>query len=106
MNPQQSFLSMLGIARRAGKLVYGRDAVLEQVKKHQAVLLLLAGDLSERSQTSFLEAVKHSGLPCLQTPFSMDEFHTSVGRRSGIFAVCDRGFAQQFLSLSKQFSAS
>lgn len=106
MNPEQSFLSMLGIARRAGKLVFGRDAVLEQVKKKQAALLVLACDLSERSRKGVLEAASQARLPCLEPPLSMDDFQFAVGRRSGIFAVCDRGFAQQILSLSNHFTTS
>ena len=95
-----SFLSMLGIARRAGKLVYGFDAVLEQVRKNQAALLVLAADLSERSRNAFLLQTKDAKIPCIEPPLTMLDFHNAIGRRSGILAVCDRGFANQLISLS------
>lgn len=100
MNPEQSFLSLLGIARRAGKLVFGFDAVVEQVEKKQVSLLILACDLSERSRRSVQNAVQPHGVPCLNPPFSMDQFQCAIGRRSGILAVCDRGFSSRLLTLS------
>ena len=42
-------LSLLGIARRAGKLTMGFDPVAEDVAKHKAKLVLTASDLSERT---------------------------------------------------------
>lgn len=103
MNPELSFLSLLGIARRAGKLVFGCDAALEQVKKRQACLLLVSCDLSERSRRRVLQAAEPYAVPVLHTPFAMEKFQTAIGRRTGILAVCDRGFASQLLSLSNSF---
>ena len=41
-------LSLLGIARRAGRLSLGHDAVDEALKKREAKLILLARDVSAR----------------------------------------------------------
>ena len=43
-------LSLLGLARKAGKVVFGRDCAAEAVRKKQAKLLLLASDLSPKSK--------------------------------------------------------
>lgn len=103
MNPEQSFLSMLGLARRAGKLAFGYDAVLDLVRRHQAALLVLACDLSERSRNRFLQQVEPSGVPCLQPPFSMEQTQMAIGRRSGILALTDPGFAKQLSALFDKF---
>ncbi len=103
MNPEQSFLSMLGIARRAGKLVFGCDAVIEQVGKRQASLLILSCDLSERSRRRVLDVAEPYGVPCLSPPFAMAQFQHAIGRCTGILAVCDRGFANRLLSFANSF---
>lgn len=103
MNPQQSFLSMLGLARRAGKLAFGYDAVLDLVRGHQATLLVLACDLSERSRSRFLEQVGARDVTCLYPPFTMEQIQLAIGRRTGILALTDSGFAKQLSALFDKF---
>ena len=45
-NHRAPLLSLLGLARRAGKLSLGNDAAVESLRKGQARLVLLASDLS------------------------------------------------------------
>lgn len=41
-------LSMLGLARRAGKLSMGHDMAMNALRNHSAQLIIFAGDISER----------------------------------------------------------
>ena len=81
----------MGIARRAGKLLIGGDAVEDAVKKDRARLVLLTRDASPRHRRS-LTAAGYAGeiavLPC-----SMDEAGAALGKRGCVFALEDAGFA-------------
>ena len=93
MNEKERLLSFLGIARRAQKLSMGADAAQEAMQKGKTKLLLLASDLSERSERSARAAAQAVSTPVLPAGVTMDEIAFSVGKRTGILAVNDSGFA-------------
>lgn len=93
MNEKERLLSFLGIARRAQKLSMGADATQEAMQKGKTKLLLLASDLSERSERSARAAAQAASTPVLPAGVTMDEIAFSVGKRTGILAVNDSGFA-------------
>lgn len=43
-------LSLLGLARRGGKLSSGFDAVSNSIKRRKARLVLIASDISQKTQ--------------------------------------------------------
>lgn len=92
-------LSLLGIARRAGKLALGNDPVLEAIRKQDAKLILAAVDLSTRTQKGIAAAAQTGNIPLLQTTISMDEFGFAIGKRVGILSVNDAGFAEKIRQL-------
>lgn len=83
----------ISLCRKAGKLVMGTDAVKEKVGKGDAALVLTTSDLSARSAKGIREACEKSGVRLLPLPCTMGEVARFVGKDYGIFAVCDRGFA-------------
>ncbi|MBQ7638669.1 MAG: ribosomal L7Ae/L30e/S12e/Gadd45 family protein [Clostridia bacterium] len=83
--------SMLGLARRAGKLLIGRDAVIGSVKKRKAVLVLLTSDASPAHKRE-LEALGYSG-SLAEMPCEMDETEARLGKRSCIFALEDKNLS-------------
>lgn len=93
MNEKERLLSFLGIARRAQKLSMGADAAQEAMQKGKTKLLLLASDLSEHSERSARAAAQAASTPVLPAGVTMDEIAFSVGKRTGILAVNDSGFA-------------
>ena len=92
-------LSLLGIARRAGKLALGNDPVLEAIHKQEAKLILAAGDLSQRTKKGIETAAQTGNIPLLQTTISMDELGFAIGKRVGILSVNDAGFANKMTQL-------
>lgn len=85
-------LSVMGLARRAGKLIIGHDAVMLSVRNGRAKVVLLTQDASPR-HTRELEAAEFNGktvnLSCMMT-----EAGFAVGKNSCIFAVEDEGFVK------------
>ncbi len=85
-------LSLLGLARKAGKLGIGHDAVFASVRSGAAKTVVLTSDASPRHVRE-LEAAGFSGrVIVLET--DMDETGRAVGKRSCVFSVDDSGFAK------------
>lgn len=90
---REKILSMLGMARRAGKLSTGFEAVKESVKRKKAKLILCSCDLSAKTVKE-LEFAAKNFVTVITTDFSMTDISIAVGTKTGCVALCDRGFAE------------
>ena len=90
-------VSVLGIARRAGKLLIGRDAVMASAKKGAARLVLLTNDASPR-HVKELNGINYKG-EIRQISLTMDETDFYLGKRSCIFALEDDNFIKAIQKL-------
>ena len=87
-------LGVLGIARRAGKLSWGFDTAVEAARSGEAKLLLLAGDLSEKTKKNAVYEAGRSGVPLMETAYTMEDIAAAMGKKTGVLAVLDEGFAK------------
>lgn len=85
-------LGIMGLARRAGKLLIGHDAVLLSVRRGKALVVILTSDASVRHKRE-LEAAGFSGR-ILILGETMEEAGYALGKKSCIFALEDEGFAK------------
>jgi ribosomal protein L7Ae-like RNA K-turn-binding protein len=92
-------LSLLGIARRAGRVCFGSDAVTEALRKGEAKLVLFARDLSPRTAGGVETAARARDVPCVKIAAPMDEIGIATGKRAGVVAVNDAGFAKAVAGL-------
>ena len=79
-------LSLLGLARRAGRLSLGNDPVLSSMEEGKAKLVLVCPDF---------------GVPLVTIEQTMDQVSMSLGKRCGVLALNDEGFARKALTLTK-----
>lgn len=91
------FFSMLGLSRRAGKLLIGRDAVMSSVKKQKTELVLLTTDASPRHKQE-LAALNFEG-KVAEIPYNMDEVAFNLGKKSCIFALEDKNLSAAIIKL-------
>lgn len=97
-------LSMLGLARRAGKLSMGHDMALQALLKNKAKLILFCSDVSPRLINEFNTTMeKHKmNTAVVKTNYTMDEIYFSVGYRAGVMTVNDENFSKRIIELLKQ----
>lgn len=97
-------LSMLGLARRAGKLSMGHDMALQALLKNKAKLILFCSDVSPRLINELNTTVeKHKiNTAVVKTSYTMDEIYFSVGYRAGVMTVNDENFSKRIIELLKQ----
>lgn len=94
--------SMLSLAKKAGKLALGYDPAKEMLEKKKARLMLCAKDLSPKTFGKIALACEKEQVKVCLLPFRMDELWFIIGKRSGIVAVCDEGFARGLVQLTER----
>ncbi len=85
-------LTLLGFMSKAGKLTVGSDKVIALLKENKALFVLIASDVSKKSEKELLFAAKGK-IPVYRSQYSIDVLSHATGRVGGVFATADRGFA-------------
>lgn len=91
---QQKVLNLLGLARRANKLVTGEDRVLAAIRQQKVALVFFAKDGGSSSQKKFTDKTRFYQIP-LVTAFTRDELTGATGMARSVIGVNDQGFARQ-----------
>ena len=101
---EQKFLSLLGMARRAGRLSLGHDAAEEAIVKNKAKLCLCCADASARLQREMQHncCFAHKSIPYLTLPVSMAALSKAIGSKAAVVTVDDEGFAKWLGSLFEE----
>ena len=90
----ESILSLLGLARKAGRVVCGEEAVSEAAVDKKIRLLLYAGDAAPNSCRRALNFAAKGACLALQIPCSKEEMGRAVGyAECAMLGVTDIGFA-------------
>ena len=100
--PNQKVISMLGLARRAGKLSMGHD--MHALFGHKAKLLIFCSDVSPRLVAEFEKTIElhHFKVKVIKTDITIDEIYFGVGYKAGCMTVNDENFAKKIISLLNQ----
>ena len=98
----EKLLSLLGLARRAGKLSMGFDAAAEAAKKGSSRLLLIGSNISDRTKRSMTAVAEDTGVPLIILTAPIESISSSVGKHTGIISVNDEGFAKKMKTLCEE----
>ncbi len=99
METNDRLMNLLGLARKAGKLELGSEAAKQAVRRRRAKLLLLCADLSENTARAARGEAERAGVRVAALPAGMDAVQAALGKRAGVIAVNDGGFAEAMLKL-------
>lgn len=92
-------LSALGLARRVGKLNWGFDTAVEAMRSGACGVVILAADLSDKTKKNVRFEAEKYHVSVLEPAFTMEEISAAIGKKAGVLAVCDRGFAEKLKQL-------
>ncbi len=76
-------------------MVLGFDPVKESAQKQTARLILLAADISPKTEKEIHFIAQKNQIPVAKMPHSMDEVWQSVNKRAGVLAITEQGLAQK-----------
>lgn len=90
-------LSLLGMARRAGKLSVGHDASIESIVKNKAKLCILCADASDRLKKEMQHACSYGkkDILCLTLDSDILTLSGAIGTKAATVTVNDAGFAER-----------
>ena len=92
-------LSLLGLAKKAGRLAVGNDAVLEALHTNRARVVLFAEDAGENTVRRFQN--KCGDVPITMLSYSKETLGAAVGFKScAVAAIGEEGFAAAFWKAS------
>jgi ribosomal protein L7Ae-like RNA K-turn-binding protein len=95
------FLSLLGIAQAAGRLVSGDAACEEALERNRVYLLVLANDASDNVKRRFLTRAARRGVPFVQMA-TKDTLGKAIGRSGrAVIGICDPALARNLQVAAK-----
>ncbi|MCP0886026.1 YlxQ-related RNA-binding protein [Ligilactobacillus sp. WILCCON 0076] len=98
MENKQRILNLLGLARRASKIVTGEDMVLKQIRSQKVFLVFVANDAGPNTRKKFTDKC-HSYNVTFSDVFTQAELSVAIGQKRSIVAVCDTGFSKKMRQL-------
>ena len=98
--PVTEFLSLLGLARKAGKVALGYEKALDAIHRGRACAVFVAGDLSLKTERGLRFALEAQGKKPYRLRASMQEMSDAVGTKTGVAAIMDAGFAKRLTQLA------
>lgn len=91
---------MLGLARRAGKLVCGSDAVEKAARRGQVALLILAGDAGPNTTGRLEQVGRVTETPLLTVGDRQTLGHWTGKEERVVVGLTDPGFADRIMALA------
>ncbi len=96
------FYSLLGLCKKAGKVVGGEVAAENAIRQKTAKLLILAGDASGNTKKKFHNSAAYYKISLVEMG-DKESLGSAVGEEfRAILAVTDGGFAKRLLELAEE----
>ena len=95
-------LNYLGLAKRAGKLVQGTDAVLKNLRSRQTHIMFVASDASDATKEKVNKKGLFYNIPVIEN-YSTDELSKALGEQNiKVIAINDLGFKKAIMKEFKE----
>lgn len=88
-------MSLLGLCRRAGKIVLGFDPVIDSINQKKAKLVIIASDCSQHTAKGVLRTAHMNNVKAYVIPYTKDDISVSVGKYTAVLSIIDPGFAKK-----------
>lgn len=92
-----SVLGMIGMAKRAGKVVTGAEICEAAIKKGKSKLIIIAGDISENGRKAITDACKYYHVKYIEYADKSQLGKITGTQERAVVSVNDKGFAQTVL---------
>ncbi|MDZ5711761.1 YlxQ family RNA-binding protein [Jeotgalibacillus haloalkalitolerans] len=96
---QPQWMSLLGLATRAGKVISGEELVVKEIRNSKAKLVLLSEDASANTQKKVTDKASYYHVPVrmVNDRYTLGQL---IGKDARVtVAVLDKGFADKLISL-------
>ena len=94
MSKAEEKIGLISICRKAGKLVMGMDMVKDACASGTAKAVFAAKDFSSKSLKEIKFSCARYNVELYALDMTMDEIGRGLGKRTGVIAMTDGGFAK------------
>ncbi|WP_078554612.1 YlxQ family RNA-binding protein [Bacillus alkalicellulosilyticus] len=99
---EQQWLSLLGLAARARKVISGEEIVLKEVRRNGVSVVIISEDASDLTLKKMTDKCKHYNVP-IRISSTRDKLGNSIGKGERVvLGVIDPGFARKLVTLIDQ----
>lgn len=98
-------LSLLGFARRAGKVVAGSSLIERDLTANRCSgrLVLIARDATSSTANKLARRASGQNVPAYRVPFSMQQLGRAIGKNHrGYVMIKDSGFANRIIEILEE----
>ena len=90
---------LLGLATRAGKIVFGTEACMQSIEKNKVKLIIIATDAAERTKMKFNSICDNKKVPIFEY-LSIDEISKAIGKNNkAIVGIKDINFSKEIIKI-------
>lgn len=98
-------LGLLGLARRAGWLTFGSDAVERDISGGRAGIVVLTNDASPRTIKNIKEICEKAGTDVFVVPYDKLALGHAIGRgETAVAAVTDKAFSARVSEICRDIT--
>ncbi len=99
---QNKWMSLLGLANRAGKTCSGEELVIREIQRNRAKLVLLASDASHNTKKRITNKCEYYNVP-LKVVSDRHALGKSIGKEARVaVAITDQGFSRKMIEALDQ----
>ena len=98
-------MGLITMCRKAGKLVMGMDMVKDACNTGTAKAVFASTDFSTKSLKEVKFFCEKTNKKLFSLDYTMDEMGFCIGKRAGVIAVTDSGFAKSISKGLEQISS-
>lgn len=90
---------LLGLAMKAGKIVFGTEACITDINKKKVKLLLIAKDAAERTKTNFRNICEENNIPIYEI-LQIEDISRAIGKdNKAVIGIKDINFSKAMLEM-------
>ncbi len=99
MMKSNQWMSLLGLANRARKVISGEELSIKEIRSGKAKLVLLSADASSNTAKKITDKCSSYKVPC-KIVDNRENLGTAIGKEARVVvAVLDDGFATKLMTL-------
>ena len=90
---------LLGLATRAGKIVFGTEACIKAINSKKVKLILIAADAAERTKLNFANECKKNNVPLIEC-FNIEDMSKAIGQSNkAVVGINDTNFSKEIMKI-------
>ena len=90
---------LLGLARRAGKLIFGTEACKQELESKKVKLIIIATDAAERTKMNFKNICSKAKVPIVEV-LTLDELSKAIGKdNKAVVGIKDTNFSNEITKI-------